>query len=95
MLFRSANHYVNETRSDEAVNLDGETMRFALEARYGLAENWDLQLEIPWLDHSGGHLDSVIDGWHSLWGMSDGGRSDVPRNLLDYRFTPVAASRRG
>jgi hypothetical protein len=81
-----ANYYASELRSDEAVNLDGETLRFALELRYALTDNWDLQLELPWLDHSGGSLDSMIDSWHDFWGMSDGGRSRVPRDLLDIRY---------
>lgn len=81
-----ASHYVSEARDTESVNLDGETLRFALEARYALADNWDLQLEVPWLDHSGGHLDSLIDNWHDFWGMSDGGRSDAPEDVLDYRY---------
>jgi hypothetical protein len=81
-----ANNYVSEVRSDERLNLDGETLRLALEARYGIAERWDLQLEVPWLDHSGGHLDSLIDNWHDLWGMPDGGRSDVDRDLLQYSY---------
>jgi hypothetical protein len=81
-----ANQYVADSNSDEFLNFDGETLRFALELRYGLAQNWDVQLEVPWLDHSGGNLDDWIDDWHDLWGMSDGGRSDVPNDLLDYRY---------
>ena len=81
-----ASHYVADSSADEFLNLDGETLRFALELRYGLAQNWDVQLEVPWLDHSGGNLDSLINDWHDLWGMSDGGRSDVPDDLLDYRY---------
>ncbi len=81
-----ASHYINDGSGDEFLNLDGETLRFALDLRYGLTEYWDVQLEVPWLDHSGGELDGLIDDWHDLWGMSDGGRSDVPRDLLDYRY---------
>ncbi|MEP5567088.1 MAG: DUF3187 family protein [Halioglobus sp.] len=81
-----ASHYVSESNDSEYLNFDGETVRLALEARYAIADNWDLQLEAPWLDHSGGNLDSLIDGWHDFWGMSDGGRSNVPRDLLDYRY---------
>ena len=72
-----ANIYVLDTNSREYLNLDGETLRFALDLRYGLAKGWDMQLEIPWLEQSGGHLDRLIDDWHDLWGMSDGGRSQV------------------
>lgn len=81
-----ASHYVSEGRKDEFLNLDGETARIALEARYALGDNWDLQLEVPWLRHSGGNLDSLIDNWHDLWGMSDGGRSDVEQDILDYHY---------
>ena len=81
-----ANHYIRDSDGDEWLNFDGETWRLAFEARLGLADGWDLQLEVPWLDHSGGNLDGVIDDWHDLWGMPDGGRSNVERDLLDYRY---------
>ena len=81
-----ASHYVNDAENDEFLNIDGETVRVALDLRYGIVENLDVQLEVPWLDHSGGELDRLIDDWHDFWGMSDGGRSDVPRDLLDYRY---------
>jgi len=87
-----ANTYVNDANSHEYLNLDGETLRVALDLRYGLAPDWDLQLEVPWLEQSGGHLDRLIDNWHDLWGMSDGGRSQVPRNLLDYRYASTSAA---
>jgi len=86
-----ANNYVLDANSHEYLNLDGETLRFALDLRYGLAPDWDVQLEVPWLKQSGGQLDSLIDNWHDLWGMSDGGRSQVPRNLLDYRYASSSA----
>lgn len=82
-----ASHYVSEATAAEFLNLDGETLRLALEARYAIADNWDLQVEVPWLEHSGGSLDSVIDSWHDFWGMSDGGRSDAEQDLLDYRYS--------
>lgn len=86
-----ANFYVSERRADELVNLDGETLRLALELRYALTDRWDLQLELPWLDHSGGSLDSLIDSWHDTWGMSDGGRSSAPQDLLDVRYAGAGA----
>lgn len=81
-----ASHYINANSDSEFVNFDGETRRLTLDLRYGMAGNWDLQLEVPWLEHAGGELDRVIDEWHDIWGMSDGGRSDVARDLLDFRY---------
>lgn len=86
-----SNIYVLDANSHEYLNLDGETLRFALDLRYGLAPDLDVQLEVPWLEQSGGHLDRSIDEWHDLWGMSDGGRSQAPRNLLDYQYASTSA----
>ncbi|MEJ2532636.1 MAG: DUF3187 family protein [Halioglobus sp.] len=81
-----ASHYVSDSGEGERVLLDGETRRFALQARYGLAEDWELELEVPWLRHSGGELDDLIDSWHDLWGMPDGGRSAAPADRLRYGY---------
>ena len=86
-----ANSYILDSSAQEYLNLDGETLRFALDVRYGLAPGWDIQLELPWLEQSGGDLDRAIDDWHDLWGMSDGGRSQVPRNQLDYQYASLSA----
>lgn len=86
-----ANSYVLDNSADEYLNQDGEITRFALELRYGLADNWDVQLEVPWLEHDGGNLDRVIDDWHDFWGMSDGGRPRVSRDLLEYRYAAPGA----
>ncbi len=85
-----ANNWVVDSSNKEYVKFDGETLRFAAELRYGLARNWDLQLEVPWLEQSGGHLDRLIDNWHDLWGMSDGGRSKAPRDQLEYQYASVS-----
>lgn len=81
-----ASHYVADRGRAEALNLDGETRRLALELRYAVAAGWELQLELPWVQQDGGVLDDAIDGWHDLWGMPDNGRGDVASDLLDYRY---------
>lgn len=87
-----ANHYVLEGDGLEQANIDGETVRIAFEFRYGIAENWDVQVELPWVQYSGGHLDSAIDNWHDLWGMPDGGRPDVERDILNIGYNgPTSA----
>ncbi|WP_116367678.1 DUF3187 family protein [Parahaliea mediterranea] len=85
-----ASHYVRDRASAEALNLDGETQRLALELRYAFAPDWELQLELPWLRQDGGFLDSAIDGWHDFWGMPDGGRGEAPGDVLDYRYADPA-----
>ncbi|PLW84158.1 hypothetical protein CWI75_02075 [Kineobactrum sediminis] len=86
-----ASHFVLDSDNGEALNLDGETYRVAMDLRYGFSPGWELQLEVPWLGHSGGSLDSAIDNWHDLWRMPDGGRSRVPRDLLDFSYRAVGS----
>ena len=45
-----------------------------------------LGIEIPWLQHSGGYLDGVIDGWHDLLGLPEGIRPQTPDNGLMYVY---------
>jgi hypothetical protein len=85
-----ASHYVLQVEGPEGLSFDGETLRLALELRYAPAPGWDLQLEVPWLQHDGGHLDSVIDSFHDVTGLTDGGRDRVPRNRLDFRYRNAA-----
>lgn len=87
-----ANSYILDSTTREYLNQDGEVLRFALELRYAFARDWDVQLELPWLQHDGGELDRVIDDWHDFWNMSDGGRPDVPRDLLEYRYASARDS---
>ncbi len=81
-----ASHYVSQQRDGELLNFDGETGRVALEWRFGLAPDWEIQVELPWLRHSGGHLDAPIEQWHQLWNNTDGGRSRVPDDQLSYGY---------
>lgn len=81
-----SNQFVEEENGGEVLRLDSETTRLALELRYGFAQGWDLQLELPWLRHEGGFLDAAIDNWHHFWGMSDGGRPGAPRDRLDFGY---------
>ncbi|MBA6413286.1 DUF3187 family protein [Parahaliea sp. F7430] len=81
-----ASHYIEERRASEALSFDGETQRLVLAARYALSDQWQLQLELPYSKQSAGFLDTGIDRWHNLWGLPDNGRSDVPRDQLNYRY---------
>jgi len=81
-----ASHYVSKQTPTEELHIDGETASVVLDARYGFAPRWDVQLELPWIQHSRGQLDSVIDSWHDLWGTSTGGRSSSPPDQLRYYY---------
>ena len=68
-----ASHNVDETRGGEDFRLDGETTRLALTYRYGLSDKLDIGIEVPYLAHQPGSLDSTIDSWHNVLSFVGGG----------------------
>lgn len=88
--FDLTNNFALEAAGSEVLVLDGETFETTLAYRRGLrAGSRDLEvgIEIPWLMHSGGVLDSFIDDWHDRFGLPDGGRSRAPPDRLLYLYS--------
>ena len=87
----AANTQSSDSKGSEAITLDGETWRLAPRLRYGLAQGWELEAELPWQRHSGGELDALIENWHELWGLPDGNRDDMPRDQLFFGYRGAEA----
>jgi hypothetical protein len=88
-----ANHYRFSLQGNERLMIDGETIRTTFAFTHGFASGWSLGFELPYYKVSGGVLDDVIDGWHSAFGMPDGGRDARPEGELLYAFgSPQALS---
>ncbi len=77
-----SNHSVGDTTPHESIVLDGETYRAALIYKRGLAGGWQLGVELPVIAHRPGMMDNMIEGWHNLLGLSNGGRDPWPKNRL-------------
>ncbi len=86
LLFDLANNSIQGEAGPEALTLDGETYRAALIWRHGLTPKIEVGMELPYIAHSGGVLDNFIEGWHDLFGLTNGRRDDRPSNTLDYRY---------
>lgn len=82
-----ANNFAGDKSGSESINLDGETHRLTLAWRQGLIGGMEWGLELPYVTHGGGFLDSTIESWHNHLGLPQGGRTNVPRNQIDYRYT--------
>jgi len=80
--YEAASHFTESASGIEAVVLDGETHRSTISVRYGLGERWELGVELPYIMHTGGSLDSFIANWHDFWGLPNGGREKVQDDLL-------------
>lgn len=80
-----ANHYRFSRRGDEVLILDGETWRNGLEVRRPVGRRGFVAAETAYYVLSGGVLDDVVDGWHSLFGLPDGGRDNRPEGDLVFQ----------
>lgn len=89
----TSSHSVLEERGAESLIFDGETTRLEWRLRYGLSERIELGVELPWVWHSPGRLDSLIDTWHDVFGLPDGFRDDLPEDVLLYRYTDRSGPR--
>lgn len=85
-----ASHSMDDSQSVETLYLDGETTRVELRFRLGIGTRMDVGLELPYIQHQAGHLDSVIDSWHNLFGLPTGHRPGREQNVLDFRYADEA-----
>lgn len=90
---------INEV-DDETLLLDFESYNLTASFSYGLAENWALKLDIPFIYRSSGFLDHTIDGWHTFFGLPRSRRAEVPDDLFGIvhtsnRYTDIDISERG
>jgi hypothetical protein len=76
MIANISNTYDISAEANEQIINDVETFRGSLIVSYGLRDNWQLSLEVPYISHDGGFLDDFIYGWHDFFNISQNGRSE-------------------
>ncbi|MEW8027370.1 MAG: DUF3187 family protein [Candidatus Thiodiazotropha sp.] len=81
-----ANNSIQSDSDGERIRLDGETYRLALIWKRGIAEDWQIGIELPYLTHRKGVMDGLIENWHDIFGLSNSDREDWSRNRLVYRY---------
>ena len=85
--FDLANHAMLNSRSGESIHLDGESYVATLGLRYGLSDQLQVGIDLPWVWHSKGFMDSFINDWHDFFGFSNGDRDALKNNQLDYLYS--------
>ena len=81
-----ANHYRLSRRGPDTLIIDGETLRTTLFYSHPIGTQWSFSAELPVLQQTGGVLDDLIDGWHSAFGLPDGGRNNRPEDDLLFQL---------
>ena len=71
---------------NEFLFVDAESYQLNLMYEKGLSDKWMLRIQIPLIGHSGGFLDSWIDGYHDTLGLPEDIRPLYPRDQLSIRY---------
>jgi len=85
-----ASHSMDDPRATESLYLDGETSRLELRFRVGIGARMEVGIELPVVQHQAGRLDSVINSWHSMFGLPRGHRPDREQDVLDFQYSDAA-----
>lgn len=78
----------SDSQNDEEILvLDGETYVATLGLRYGVADNMQIGIEVPWVWQSKGFLDDFIENFHDFFGMPNGDRNNMSNNEINYSYS--------
>lgn len=81
-----ANNFDTRSTNREKIFLDGESTRVTLALRYGLTDQLEVGVDLPWVGYSGGLFDSFIEEFHHLLDLPHGGRPKAPRDRLLFAY---------
>jgi len=77
----------NTGNNNESLLIDIETWHINFLYDYNFKENWMLRLQLPYIVHSGGFLDSTIDTYHQTLGLPENIRPDFSHDQIDINVT--------
>ena len=81
-----SNHFNDEGQGGEFLQIDGETYRLTLNFRRGFKTGFEWGVNVPFVSHDGGFLDSFIVNWHDFFNLPDNGRTVTARDQLNIRY---------
>ncbi len=79
------NTFQQQSTVNESLIIDVENTRYELGLGYRQA-NWVFQAKLPLISNSGGVLDGLIENWHDAFGLSQGGRTNLPRDQINIEY---------
>ena len=84
VVWNVSNHSASEASSGSEILKDGETSTLTARFQYPISQRIQVGVELPWISHSGGMLDGLIDQWHGWFNMREGIRPLLPDNELSH-----------
>jgi hypothetical protein len=83
--FDIANHADFGETDIENFSIDGETYFLTLSMRRRINDRLELGFDLPFVSHTDGVMDNMIEGWHDIFGMSNSKRQG-PSNALAFLY---------
>lgn len=77
-----ANDVDRADKSGESITIDGESRILNVSLRRRIGERFEVGLDVPYVDHSGGFLDNVIYEFHDLFGFPNSSRDGPDDQFL-------------
>ncbi|MFK7731299.1 MAG: DUF3187 family protein [Pseudomonadales bacterium] len=78
----------------EQAFLDGESSTATLKLRHAFTKRFVIGMDIPFVSHDGGFMDSFVEGWHRTFGLPNARREEFSRDQLLFTVnTPEASAR--
>jgi hypothetical protein len=90
--FSWAQDVPGEDPAERSFLIDGESLVLDATLRRGLRRNLDIGLRVPVQHRSGGVLDGLIDWWHRLVDVPDGGRPEFRTDAFRVEGTTTDGS---
>jgi hypothetical protein len=85
------NHADRGSAATESIVLDGESLYLDIVLRKRMTDRLTLGMDVPFINHSSGSLDNVIEAWHELFGLTNANR-DGPANELAIAYSEAGRS---
>ncbi|WP_372807796.1 DUF3187 family protein [Pontiella sp.] len=80
----SNNALYQDAENGESIIWDGETATYTMKLRYGVSDWLEVGLDLPYVQHGGGYLDSTIRKFHSTLGYSNGRQKEFEKNQIHF-----------
>lgn len=68
--------------------VDAETTTISFQYLIGLGNNWEFKVVLPYIYQGGGQMDGLIEGFHHLFGLPNGGREQWDNGSIRIQWNP-------
>ena len=87
-----SNTYDFSTNASEDYATDVETFRGAVTVAYAWRNNFQVGLEVPYINYDSGSFDDFIYNWHDFFNMPQNGRSEDTNDQFQVSYTAPSGS---